>query len=119
MHVLHSENGDFRLNLEPVGRDVRFLHYEAYRIEACTDAYVSPRPLRYGPVARRTVPRQWAATGLVVAQALLGPLFAVATSVRGSQSKSFVSGTGGVASGLWKRLSTGEIISIPPGGALG
>ena len=33
VHVLHSENGDFRLNLEPVGRDVRFLHYEAYRIE--------------------------------------------------------------------------------------
>jgi hypothetical protein len=33
VHVLHSENGDFRLNLQPVGRDVRFLHYEAYRIQ--------------------------------------------------------------------------------------
>jgi Domain of unknown function (DUF6916) len=33
VYVLHSENGDFRLNLQPVGRDVRFLRYEAYRIE--------------------------------------------------------------------------------------
>jgi hypothetical protein len=35
-HVLHSRHGDFQLDLEPVGRDVRYLHYEAYRIEAAS-----------------------------------------------------------------------------------
>jgi hypothetical protein len=31
--LLHSTHGDFRLDLEPIGRDMRYLHYEAYRIE--------------------------------------------------------------------------------------
>jgi hypothetical protein len=35
-HVLRSDGGDFQLDLEQVGRDVRYLHYEAHRIEAST-----------------------------------------------------------------------------------
>jgi hypothetical protein len=33
-HVLRAADGDFQLNLEPVGRDMRYLHYEAFLTEA-------------------------------------------------------------------------------------